>query len=432
MSTHAPLSPSNKRWPKCAGSPRMEKDYPDIPGEAAIDGTGSHLLLEMCLENNVPATSYDGQLIGANHEDQPNGWMVHHDRIKRVQMCLDYIARRVTELKEIYPGASVTVESESRSDPGGMFGRDDWYGTCDVTIIVMGENKCLFIEVIDYKDGRGWVTVTSDSQLLAYLGGKLRIYIASGPDLVRPFNPQNVGGCRMTIVQPKTKPPIRYEDMMPHTVMQKVNELKEAADRTDDPNAPCTPGEHCQWCKANPKRGGHCTAEADQSLATLEDLNPTEGGDQSLFEYIGNAVGDVTTLTVEQLADLADARPGIEVAFDKVDEEIQKRLEMGDDVPGYAMKPGRSSNVWSGDEESIIKMLKARRFKQDDIFPKKLASPAQVLKNSKLNDKQKETIQKDYITSLPGKLKLTKVARVKKQSAELMFADVAKKEVSFF
>ena len=48
MSAHARLGPSNPRWTKCPGSVREEMFYIDIPGEAAIDGTGSHLLLEMC------------------------------------------------------------------------------------------------------------------------------------------------------------------------------------------------------------------------------------------------------------------------------------------------------------------------------------------------------------------------------------------------
>ena len=68
MSSHARLSPSNTRWPKCPGSVREEAAYPDVSGEAAIDGTGSHLLLELCLQNGVRAATYDGQIIGANHD----------------------------------------------------------------------------------------------------------------------------------------------------------------------------------------------------------------------------------------------------------------------------------------------------------------------------------------------------------------------------
>ena len=76
MGGHARLGPSNHRWPHCPGSIREEANYPDVSGEAAIDGTGSHLLLEMCLDNNVLAIQYDQQIIGANSPEHTGGWLV--------------------------------------------------------------------------------------------------------------------------------------------------------------------------------------------------------------------------------------------------------------------------------------------------------------------------------------------------------------------
>ena len=146
--------------------------------------------------------------------------------------------RSVNELKDEHQGCTVTVEAESKADPGGMFGRDDWYGTCDITITCRHKHtgEVLFIEVVDYKDGRGWVHVKDNSQLLSYLAGKMRPFVASGPDLVRPFRPEKVRGCRMTIVQPKTNPVIRYQcstkpedNFSPVTVMDKAIELSQAA-----------------------------------------------------------------------------------------------------------------------------------------------------------------------------------------------------------
>lgn len=451
MSDHKRLNPSNKRWPKCAGSPREEANYVDVAGAAAIDGTGSHLLLEMCLDNNVPAIQYDQQIIGANHEDHPSGWLVDKARIERVQMCLDYITRRVNELKAEYPGCTVVVESESKSDPGGAFGRDDWAGTCDVTITCRQDHtgEVLFLEAVDYKDGRGWVHVVDDTQLLSYLFGKMRIYIGSGPDLVRPFRIERIKNCRMTIVQPKTNPVIRYqcstepgkpgtEQFTPNYVLKKAEELSRAAHATDDPDAPVTPGKHCQWCKANPKRGGHCMAATDQSLEVVKnmsntDLIPAADLDKlPAFEYIGKVIADPKSLTSEQLSELASAKDALMAAFDKCEDEIQLRIESGQQVPGYAMKPGRGSRKWNEDEEVIVKKLKAKRLKLDDIFPKKLISPAALLKSDKLTDSQKKKVESELVSFVEGKLSLTKVAHSVAQSstddvqsAEMMFADVA-------
>lgn len=416
---HARLSPSNLRWPLCPGSVREEAAYPDISGEAAIDGTGSHLLLEMCLNNDYTPDFYDGRVIGANHPEKPDGWLIGADRIERVQMCINYINRRRTELMKEYPGAQITVQEESRADPGGMHGRTDWWGTVDVTITVMLDGQCLFLEVIDFKDGRGWVAVQDNTQLISYAGGKLRPFVASGPQLVRPFHPERVPhGVRLTIVQPKTQPPVRYEDYTTSHVMDALDGLAIAADRTDKPDAPLVAGKHCQWCKHKP----NCTAQSEESLEVLKMTTDvvTQGG-QSLFELVENVINDVESMDTQRLVELADARAGIESAFDRVEAELTARLEQGQDVDGYALKPGRASRVWNEDEETIVKMLKNRKLKAADIYPPKLASVAQIEKNPNLTPEQKEKIMSEYVTTVAGALKLTKVQR---RAVEMPFADM--------
>lgn len=463
---HARLGPSNKRWPKCAGSIREEERYPDIAGEAAIDGTGSHLLLEMCMKNNVQAIQYDQQIIGTNHQDNPNGWMIDPARAARVQMALDYILRRVGELKAAYPGCDVLVESECKSDPGGAFGRTDWWGTCDVTITARHKmtGETYFLEVADYKDGRMYVSEKNNTQNISYLFGKMRHLVASGPDLVRPFNAHVIDGCRMTIIQPKTNPVVRYQcstrsddGISVQSVIESAEKLAFAAHETDNPNALLTPGDHCQWCKANPKRGGHCTANSDQSLQVVEkmsDLGEIVAGDSGMHEYFSKCLADPKSLTEDQLAELADAEEGIQAVFDKVKTEIEDRIKQGIVVPGYAMPPGRGSNVWNVDEETIAKRLRTRRLKNADIYPAKLISPAQVMNLELLSDDQKARIKKDLITFTAGKATLKKVARgnesikivgqsttieLQSNGAKLMFADIPKlesaintDEISFF
>ena len=429
--SHARLGPSNHRWPNCPGSVREEARYPDIPGEAAIDGTGSHLLLEMCLQNNVKAEQYDRQNIGANHEDNPNGWMVDKARCDRVQMCLDYITRRVLELKTKYPDATVTIEAESKSDPGAAVGRTDWWGTCDITIsVVQTNNKAGFIEVIDYKDGRMWVDAKNNTQLISYLGGKLN-HAALTDD-------RRVDDCRMTIVQPKTNPPIRYhcstdDGPLPTQVMGTINDLGVAARKTDDPNAPLIAGKHCQWCKANPKRGGTCSAQAEQSLKTVKSMSEiTTAEGQSLFESVTTAIADPKALDNDQLSEMASAKDGLLAAFDAVEAEIKVRIEQGQDVSGWAMLPGRATRVWAHEEAEIVKKLKGRRLGLKDIYPPKLVSVAQLLKSEKLDESQRSKIERDMVTTVAGNLTLKKVAQPQKkvtqhdaEQVELMFGNVA-------
>lgn len=411
---HARLGPSNHRWPNCPGSVREEERYPDVPGAAAIDGTGSHLLLELCLQNGVRAESYDGQIIGVNHEDNPMGWLVSPDRIKRVQECLDYVSRRVAELKAKYPGAIVTVESETRSNPGEKYGRSDWWGTVDITITVTLNGEVVFVEVADYKDGQGMVGASGNSQLYSYMAGKLPL--------------EGNIECRMTIVQPKTNPSVRYCGTYSQQIGIEANKLALAAEATDKDDAPLIPGDHCKWCKHKP----NCSARGERALGVMKmDHVPVAGN--SLFELVHETFGDITAMSSERLAELADARAGIEAVFDKVEAEMQRRIETGVEVPGYAMQPGRMTQVWNAPEEDIVKMLKGRRLTTAEIFPPKLISPAQVLKLDKLTNEQKEKISKQYISKVAGSLKLTKVRQVESIEEKVaVFADVVPQQVSFF
>lgn len=427
---HARLSPSNLRWAKCAGSVREEANYENTSGAAAIDGTGSHLLLELCLNEDVMPNYFTGRIIGEGHMGKVEGWLVEPEREQRVLMALNYVARRRKELTALYgETASITVESESKSDVGGMFGRKDWYGTCDITITVTRRDECLFVEVIDYKDGLVRVSLVDNSQLLSYAGGKIRPFVASGSDKVRPLDASRVtDGVRITIVQPKTNPPVRYYDYSTFEVIKKLSDLSYQASQTDREDAPLVAGDHCRWCKHKP----NCSAQMTESVSVMvkegNDVNPT--GERSLFEMMEGVISDISNTTNAELVELADARAGIIALFDKVESEIGKRLESGVEVDGYAMRPSRSSRVWALPDEDMVQVLKARRLKITDIYPQKLASPAQVMKLEALSEVQKNRLEEDYIIKKEGELKLTRVRGQVKSKAADVFNDVAQPDTT--
>jgi hypothetical protein len=442
VSTHARLSPSNTRWPVCPGSVREEEKYPDIPGEAAIDGTGSHLQLELCFQNSVQASAYDGELIGLDHPDRAQGWIVDADRSERVQMCLDYVTRRVVELNaEFGADTDISVESESKSNPGALFGRTDWNGTCDVTITVTdAEYNCLFIETIDYKDGRGYVNVENNTQLLSYLGGKIRPFISAGAKITDKKLMQLDAPCRMTIVQPKTNPPVRYEDHSVSYVIDAITDLAIKAELTDNPEAPLVPDDkagkgHCSWCKHKQ----NCTALANVGASEMKNIfevvnSSVKRGvtsENKLWELLdGNAL-DVSKMSEKQLGELSDTKASVLALFEKIDTEIERRLNAGQSVDGFAMLPGNGSNKWNATEEEVKARLKEYKVKKDDMYVTSFVSPAQALKLPKLSKKQKEELAEDMISHVKGKKKLTKVARntTDQPTVEDMFGNINKNVV---
>ena len=344
MSAHARLGPSNRRWPKCPGSIREEMFYIDKAGEPAIDGTGSHLLLEKCLTSYDRAETFIDETIGSGHEDYPKGWLVDAERAKRVSVCIDYIDQRVQELSKKYIGCKIIVEAESISNPGEKFGRDDWWGTCDVTISVVDlhlDCSVVYVEVIDYKDGRMYVSERDNTQLMSYLYGKIT----------------DVKEGQMTIVQPKTNNPIRSQTISAVQLQTEAEMLNFAAIATDNPDAPLKAGKWCRFCKASSKNGGHCKLPEEKELL----FDPVEASDDKIREFLNQEQIYLDT-------------------FAACKAEIQKTLEDGYKFEGYKMAPGRRSSSWLVDEEAVVKALRKLKLKKAEMYEKKLLSVSRVAK----------------------------------------------------
>lgn len=411
---HARLSPSNHRWPHCPGSIREEARYPDVPGEAAVDGTGSHLLLEICLREGKSPKEFEGQTIGVGHEDMPLGWVVHADRIDRVAAALAYVERRKQELSEMPGCANVAVMAESKAPAGHYFRderRDDWWGTCDIAIEAFNAaGNMLFLEIVDYKDGRGYVRAENNSQLESYALGKLAGWMFVSETL--PL--------RLTIVQPKTNPVVRYEDLDRAELEKRGRVLLRAAQATDDADAPCVPGWWCEWCRASPKRGGHCTASLQQSEQEVSAVIGNIGLD-------GLANFDVAKATEEELASIKNQEKTLVDFFAAVTKEIESRIGAGASVPGWGMVPGRGSRAWT-DEKEVIATLKKTSLKLDEFCPRTLISPAQAEKLLSSRTFQK---LESLIEVSKGKPRLG-VVKERAEPAADIFADVPKTNVPSF
>lgn len=378
---HARLGPSNQRWPNCPGSVREEEAYEDTSSVAAISGTGSHLLLELCILNDRTALSYQGEVIGLNHDDSPMGWFVDNDRIDRVQIALDYIDTVVDRLHGEFPCDVVEVEAESKSNPGASFGRTDWWGTCDITITVTAGHLLKYCEVIDYKDGRMYVDVNNNTQLISYLWGK-----AGGH--------MSLDNAVITIIQPKIKKqPIRSQLIDNLELTKKAHSLNNAAQRTDVVDAELIAGAWCdKWCKHKQ----NCTTHGSKDDEVLVKMN-------GLIEKVST---DLQSMNSNDIAEILDAEEAFKDAFTKVKIEAERRIEAGGFVPGYFMGKGNKKQVWNEDEEIIAKRLKGMKVPKDSIFPSKLITPSQAGK-LKFTEIQKNNLGK-LISEVDGKTTLKK------------------------
>jgi hypothetical protein len=321
-----------------------------------------------------------------------------------------------------------------QSNPGYYFGRKDWWGTTDIEI----SNKEL-VEVIDYKDGRMYVDVKNNSQMINNAIGRTAFHILDDHGVPDP-NSELAASIKiiLTIIQPKTDPPVRSQEMTVKELWDHAARLAAAAAATDDPDAPLVAGKHCTWCKHG--RAGKCTAKEaakNEVAAGGIQMMVNQNGKATLLEMIQTGQVTTATMTDKVLADVMDAAPAIIALIKQVDKEVFDRLEKETFTDGrYALGTGNKSKAWAvlhdakangqtaeEAEESLTKLLKGMRFKKDEIRPPALVSPAQALKKADLTERQKKKLMETMIIELPGKAKVVRSNNVQ-VGAEEMFKDV--------
>ena len=395
MSDHAKLSPSKRsRWALCPGSIREEAKHPDEGGgPAAIDGTHSHMLLEVCLKENDKASFY----IGAEMEDHEGKFVVDADRAARVQSALDYIDQRVAEHNGL-----CEVISETRVDPEHLLGRKDLSGTVDVQII--GGNT---LELIDYKDGMGIVSAEGNLQLEQYAYGVLAGYkLPVNGDY--PFET-----VRMTIIQPKLAlkgmKPITSHDVSVRSLLDSMGTIITQAAATDKPDAPLVPGEsQCKFCRAK----GSCAALAGNVMKEVGIMfQPVVT--QTLDVAQQSADKDPSTMDDAQIRQIMEAAPLMRQLLEGVEKEALRRLESGQTIPGLKLVNGRGSRAWALPEDDMAEKLVKMGIPKSAIYETKLVTPAKAEKltwekrdGSKvtLTDRQLKTMETEYVVKMAGKL----------------------------
>lgn len=413
--SHAPVSPSAlSRHLACPGARAAELPYPDVSGAAAIDGTGSHELLEECLGGKMNAfrdpldyffirpETLIGRAVGKGNEDKPQGWVIKQDRADRVLMAIIYVESRIKQLMlKGYRQGEIQVASEFKSNPGKQFGRNDWYGTADI-VIAWPDG----LEIADYKDGRGYVDVNDNPQLTSYLGGLMP---------KNWYEPDKQ--CRMTIIQPKTNNPIRFVNLNGEEAITALEKIHEGVVRGDSPNAERIPGDHCKWCKHKP----NCVEHAAQSTEGLKTMNEILKVD----EVLGLPV---TELTGDQISQLLAVKEAIESRFKEICTEADSRAKDNPEaIPGYAMTPGNGVRKYNKPEADIQAALKKLKMPMDQYLDTTLKSVAQLEKQDYMKKAPKRwaSFQKNHVSVVAGSDKLKPVAKAKTyKDAKSIFDEV--------
>jgi hypothetical protein len=373
---HAKLSPSSgDRWFFCTAAPTVEEMFPE-QGESvfANEGTEAHDLLERSVQART----------------RPSDLEPEHPAGKDVDQMYDLVSPCLDNPKYV-------VLSEV---PVKLC--EDVYGTADLVVLDL-ENMAL--GVWDYKHGVGVrVDVPGNVQLRIYAAAALK-------DLAWMF-PAPVKRIVTGIVQPRLQPqhpdgPVRQTEYTPEEIESFGEEVVAAAIEIEVGRTKFCPSEKaCKWCRAK----GNCAPQADAALEQAQShfgmVDPKDPESPSKVVYPEKERAN--RLPVEDMVLIHEAKKFITDFLNAVDQNIEKMLMSGQDVPGLKIVAGRSNrkfgkldgdgNVVTMTEEEIEDVLiKGCKFKKAEITKTTLLGPAPI---EKLIDTKKRNGKKKLETLL--------------------------------
>lgn len=346
---HALLSPSAaSRWLKCPASVALTAGMPEEPSPYALHGTAAHAAAESVLTGRpyqAPEGAESLSLDDLNTEVEP---------------YTDFVRK---ETRGDFRLIEQRLEASWLSA--------ECFGTADAVILHPDE-----IHVIDLKTGRGVpVKAKDNSQLAIYARSVMETFAGMFEDL---------SVIKMTIVQP----PLNQVDtwqITPEELIKITDEMKDAAAECVKELADMSTAEpHPERLKFNPGAAQCRFCRARHTCAALASYSLTAAGLPAL------TVCDPKIDTV-QLARIMKNIPAVEIWISAMKERAEAELSAGHVVPGFKLVQGRAGNRAWKDAAAVLPFLKSLGLTAEQLFIKKLVSPAQadkLLKKSKMTDEQ--------------------------------------------
>jgi hypothetical protein len=377
---HAHWSASaTTRRVRCPGSICMETLGPsETETLHAARGTAAHTVGEKCLHNGDDALSCLGMIV----ETKQHKVEIDEELANSAQMYLDYVRGRMAAYEaETGDKAILLIEQRFRLDtidPPFEAG-----GTGDAVLYFPIWRE---LEIVDLKNGQGYVEVKGNMQTRTYgLGAMLE---NTGFDVDKVTS---------TIVQPRLqgRPPVRSEtlpiaDLIEWSaeLLKSMNKAKAAANAFDKLNGNSVlfdewaetwlvPGA-CSFCKAEgmcPKKRSDAVRKLDPSLAA------------KWFD-------DVPVLSVPSAepTNMPDINDPAQLArdldgFDAIESWIKARralahtlAERGTAIPGYQLVDKIGHRKWACEDEAKVAadLAKVAGLSEDQIYDRKLRTPAAI------------------------------------------------------
>jgi len=356
---HSPLGASSAhRWMSCPASVRLSEGMPSTSSEFAVAGTAAHALGELCLTSGKSDPfAYVGETI--RHEAGETE--VTEDMATSVKVYVDCVLGDLAA-----EGGRLSVEQPFDLSwvHEGMFGRND--------AAILPATPCGVLRVYDYKNGSKPVRAERNPQCMYYALGAL------GKD-----NLTAAETVLITIVQPnshfKEQAVDRWEVDVDELYDWAERELRAAALRTLEADAPCAAGDWCQFCPAL----AVCPAKRDLALELMDSYDE---------ERECPRLPDVRRLTPAEVGAMSAFFGGQDFAvwLKAVQAEELRLLQKGTEVPGRRLAEEKSLGQRKWADEA--RAAEALAVLGPDRYVRSLVSPAVAEKALKARGLKKREI----------------------------------------
>lgn len=363
---HALLGPSKAyQWMVCTPSARLEEGFPDMPSDAAAEGTLAHELAELKIRNYFYSVEFGKRKLTAaiNKLRKEHGDHWQEEMMDYTDDYLEFIRSVALAL----PSAPY-VAIEKQVDLTAYI--PDGFGTADC-ILIHGDT----IHVIDFKYGKnpnGRVSAEHNPQMQLYALGAYETYRMLYP----------VKRIRMSIVQPRLPEGISTWEITLEELLDFGEVVKEKAALAVEGKGDFAPSEKtCRYCKAK----GKCRARAEENVklafAKGYQKKPPLISNEELGEYLQQG-SDIS----RWLSDLQD------IAL--------KECLAGKEVPGWKAVEGRGSRDWTDLDQAFSHLTEAG-IPDAILWERKPITPAALEKA--IGKKEYITQTEGYVRKKPGK-----------------------------
>jgi hypothetical protein len=349
------------QWLTCRASVLLTKGVitESPPGPDALRGHAAHALADWCFRSDALPAAYVSDTIPLKEGKHPV------DAEMRAG-----VERYVSDVLYVADGAQVVSEQEIEVLEGIASGIcDAWHVTGTV------------LHVHDLKFG--WIVVSAEynPQLLIYAGGIL--------DWLGRTLPEVRAGIESVEIHIHM-PNLRTHESRKHTLTDVENFCAGAAEHARElqcsillgsepgPEDFCA-GAHCRYCTYKGMCKAFTKAATEEVLSDFDDLDGEP------------ALRPVGLKSDAELAADYGRIPLLKLWQKAIEDEVQARLSAGQHVPGYKLVQARQGARKWLDEQAALKKMKIHRFKDGEIFQKKLVSPTQFEKVA--GDKYKKYLE---------------------------------------